>query len=233
MAKKNHYGTRRQAGSERQTGGDYRRKGFPYKTICEICEGDNYAMEKLIVSFEKRARQWARDIAENEFGLPWLYGYDEDMTQEIWVKLQTLLIRDFEITESRKETEAKFIKYVEKAIKNLLRNEIRKMEMPLRCEVCVDPYQIDNAFRKGSLKHDSGKDICIWRIEIAVRDKRLLEILEKGLGKMKDRHRQVLELAFIADYERDAIADCMNLKKKSVDNYLSEALGILKSCKKG
>ena len=50
MAKKNHYGTRRQAGSERQVGGDYHRKGFPYKTICEICEGDGQEISQKMSS---------------------------------------------------------------------------------------------------------------------------------------------------------------------------------------
>ncbi|MBR5177834.1 MAG: sigma-70 family RNA polymerase sigma factor [Lachnospiraceae bacterium] len=230
MAKKNHYWKKSQyAYDGLGTGRRYRNENIPYETICDICAGDNYAMETLVKKFEKSVWRWAKEIADTEFGLDDLYGYEKDMTQDIWDDLQKLLIKKFEIKDDKRETENKFLAYVEKAAKNFLRNEIRKEEPQLRNEVCVDPNTIDNSFRHRSPKSENEREICIWKIEIPVKDKRLIKILEKGLSELKERHRKVLELAIVMDYGHDVIADLLQLEKKSVDNYLSEAIKILKA----
>ena len=95
----------------------------------------------------------------------------------------------------------------------------------------MDPNRVDNSFRQRRSRKEEEYEICIWKIEITVRDKRLIKVLERGLSGLKERHKKVLELAMLTDFENEAIAKLLKLEEKSVENYLSEAIGILREYK--
>lgn len=50
----------------------------------------------------------------------------------------------------------------------------------------------------------------------------------EGFQKLKQRHREVIEKAFVFDMPTAAIAELMDLEEKSVKTYISEAKGILR-----
>ena len=47
-------------------------------------------------------------------------------------------------------------------------------------------------------------------------------------SKLKRKHRQILEYAYVFDMPDQAIADLMNLKKQSIRNYKHKAYEILR-----
>ncbi|MBO5599337.1 MAG: sigma-70 family RNA polymerase sigma factor [Oribacterium sp.] len=54
------------------------------------------------------------------------------------------------------------------------------------------------------------------------------ELLASGIAKLKSKHRQILEYAYVFDMPDQAIADLMNLKKQSIRNYKHRAYEILR-----
>ena len=54
------------------------------------------------------------------------------------------------------------------------------------------------------------------------------ELLASGISKLKRKHRQILEYAYVFDMPDQAIADLMNLKKQSIRNYKHKAYEILR-----
>lgn len=232
MVKKNSYAKKKQYANDGTRNGRYYSTGLiPYDTIRCICKGDNNAFEEVVKRYEKSAWRWAKDIAENEFDVKCLYGDEQDMTQTIWESLQELLKNGFKLKESKRGTEKEFVTYIERAVKNFLRNEIRKELPKLKYEESMDPNRVDNSYRQRRSKGEGEHEICIWKIVIPFRDRRLIKILEKGLSGLETRHRKVLEQAMLNNFKKDAIAELLELEEKSVENYLSEAIGILKKYK--
>lgn len=54
------------------------------------------------------------------------------------------------------------------------------------------------------------------------------ENLAAGLGKLTEKHRRILECAFILDMPNQAIGELLDLEAKTIRNYKSEACGILR-----
>lgn len=203
--------------------------------ISRICLGEMEPFGKVVKNYQRYAMGKAGAYVDGFLGIHSLAKFEEDMVQNIWLELRDVLVKKFKERDRREWTEQEFCIYVQKSINNLLKNEMRKLAIVLANEPRspeekdIEDYPDPDT----CLKHESsGVDVRIWVTEIEIKDKRLAAVLKEGIKKLKDRHKEVLELAYVADLSKEDIAKIMKLNKRSVENYLSEALGILKSCRK-
>ena len=222
----------------RGTEGKYRKNrdnAISRQDINRICLGEWEPFGKVVKNYQRYALGQAGAYVDGLLGLHSLAQYEKDMVQDIWVKLREVLMEKFKERDNREWIEQGFESYIKKTISNLLKNELKKLAVILANEprspelddiedypdpaTCLEPQS-------------NGIDVRIWMTEIEIKDKRLAEVLKDGLNILKDRHKEVLELAYIEDLPHEDIAKIMKLNKKSVDNYLSEAIKILRSCRK-
>lgn len=76
----------------------------------------------------------------------------------------------------------------------------------------------------------------VEKIEVPLGSSMLLcesEALADGIRELSERHRRVLECAFVLDLPNEAAAELMNLEEKSIRNYKSEACRILRMYMEG
>lgn len=59
------------------------------------------------------------------------------------------------------------------------------------------------------------------------------EKLAAGLGKLSEKHRRILECAFVLDMPNKAIGELLDLEAKTIRNYKSEAYAILRKYMEG
>jgi DNA-directed RNA polymerase specialized sigma24 family protein len=59
------------------------------------------------------------------------------------------------------------------------------------------------------------------------------EKLAAGIQQLSDKHRQILECAFVLDMPNKAIGELMDLEAKTIRNYRCEAYGILRRYMEG
>ena len=203
--------------------------------IDRICLGEWEPFGKVVKNYQRYALGQAGAYVDGLLGLHSLAHYEKDMVQDVWLKLREVLMKKFKDRENREWIESEFGVYVKKTINNLLKNELKKLAVILANEPRspelddIEDYPDPTTCPK---PEGSGIDVRIWMTEIEIKDKRLAEVLKGGLDKLKDRHKEVLELAYVEDLTNEDIAKIMNLNKRSVDNYLSEAIRILRSCRK-
>ena len=201
--------------------------------IVSIFQGDNEAFGKVVIKYEPYALACARGIAADYHGIKNLRDYEFDLVQDMWEPLREKILEKFKLANDVLETEKRFDSFVKSTIRNILLNFVKKLAVMFKHEIPADESAMENLMGTDvSSKDDDGYDIKIWASEIVVKDKRLAELLTDGLAELKDRHRIALELAYVDDMPHEAIAKIMKLNKRSVDNYLSEAIRILKSFKK-
>ena len=201
--------------------------------IVSIFQGDNEAFGKVVIKYEPYALACARGIAADYHGIKNLRDYEFDLVQDMWELLREKILEKFKLANDVLETEKRFDSFVKSTIRNILLNFVKKLAVLFKHEIPADESAMENLMGTDvSSKDDDGYDIKIWASEIVVKDKRLAELLTDGLAELKDRHRIALELAYVDDMPHEAIAKIMKLNKRSVDNYLSEAIRILKSFKK-
>ena len=216
-------------------------KGFRYwkddrigcHDIVSIFQGDNEAFGRVVERYEPYALACARGIAADYHGIKNLREYEYDLVQDMWEPLREKILEKFMFTNDIRETENCFDSFVKSTIRKIMLNYMKKLAVMFNHEIPADASTIENHMSaENSSEDDDGYDIKIWASEIVIKDKRLADLLANGLGELKDRHRIALELAYVDDMPHEAIAKIMKLNKRSVDNYLSEAIRILKSFRK-
>lgn len=200
--------------------------------IVSIFQGDNEVFGKVVIKYEPYALACARGIAADYHGIKNLRDYEFDLVQDMWEPLREKILEKFKLANDVYETEKRFDSFVKATIRNILLNFVKKLAVMFNHEIPADESYMENHMGAENPSEDDGYDIKIWASEIVVKDKRLAELLKDGLVGLKDRHRIALELAYVDDMPHEAIAKIMKLNKRSVDNYLSEAIRILKSFKK-
>ena len=229
---KNYYGNGSKWNREKcGYGNDENNDLIRYPDILLICDGDIQAFGKVVKKYQNYALSCAKGIAADFQRISDLRGYDEDIVQGMWEKLREKIVEKFPVAEDKKDTESHFNGFIKKSIRYFMMNSTKSIKRKFNREDCEQLDEAMDCPDPRFMGGDDGCDIRIWVTEISVKDKRLLEVLTKGLDALKDRHKMVLELAYVEDYPHEAIARLMKLTKKSVDNYLSEAIGILRSYK--
>lgn len=234
MGKRNPKRNSAKRNSERR-GWKIRNSDISIQDINRICLGEWEPFGKVVKNYQRYALGQAGAYVDGFLGIHSLAQFEKDMVQNIWLELRKVLVKKFKERENREWTEQEFCSYVQKTINNLLKNELKKLAVVLANEPRspenddIEDYPDPATCLK---PESSGIDVRIWMTEIEVKDKRLAAVLKDGLERLKDRHKEVLELAYVEDLSHEDIAKIMKLNKRSVDNYLSEAIRILRSCRK-
>ncbi|MBO4457735.1 MAG: sigma-70 family RNA polymerase sigma factor [Butyrivibrio sp.] len=198
-----------------------------YKTVCKLINNDKKAFENLIDQYQKVSMSVARDIAYARYEKK-LYGYEEDLVQEMWITLSKKLPGDFEKKETKEATVGAFYKYVESHIVNELRNLI-KIHFGKKGK--VEEVPLDDQEEYG--KEDNGFDLDIYNIEInnysiKVKNEEIYMDLEGALEEMSPKQKEVFGIAITTDEPYIVIGGMTDLSEKTVRNYMSSAYKILR-----
>lgn len=120
--------------------------------------------------------------------------------------------------------QSRFDCFVKKTMENIIEDVLRSyVERRSRIrEVSIDDF--------GDLAAPE-RTPDIEKIEVALGSSLLLlenEQLAAGLEKLTEKHRKILECAFVLDMPNKAIGELLDLEAKTIRNYKSEAYGILR-----
>ena len=202
-----------------------------YRLVCRILKREEEAIAKIVVQYQRIARKWARQIAYDKFDEK-LYGYDEDIVQDMFTWFADFIPSHFKLRETKIETVSVFYKYIEICmyikVANLVRNHIGRTKR--RNEESLEEHE-----ELG--KEDDDFDLNIYDVEInnysvKVRNEEANEDLEKGLEEMSPKQKEVFELAITTDLSYVAIGGMTDLSEKTVRNYMSSAYKILRKHQK-
>ena len=125
---------------------------------------------------------------------------------------------------AEKKLESQFDHFAKNTIKNVILNVLQeyvKHEDRIHL-VNIDDYE-DLAAPEGAPDFE--------KVAVTLGSTKVLfenELLASGIAKLKRKHRQILEYAYVFDMPDQAIADLMNLKKQSIRNYKHKAYEILR-----
>ena len=123
-------------------------------------------------------------------------------------------------TDLQKEFDTYIKKTIKLVINNVLRTYVNSEKRQRNMVYVADPNEY--AFRGKHYDHlSAGPDPDR---EEYFQDERLLA----GLASLGEKHRRVIELTFLEMIPNEGIAELMELSEKTVRNYKSAALGILK-----
>ncbi len=202
-----------------------------YKTVCILINKDKKAFDKLINQYQKVSMRVARDIAYARYGKK-LYGYQEDLVQEMWITISKKLPGDFKMKETKEATVGAFYKYVEKYIVYVLRNLIK---IHFREKGKVEEVPLDDQEEYG--QEDDGFDLDIYNIEInnysiKVKNEEVYMDLECALEEMSPKQKEVFGIAITTDEPYVVIGGMTDLSEKTVRNYMSSAYDILRKYQK-
>lgn len=202
-----------------------------YKTVCALLNNDKKAFENMIIEYSKVSMRVARNLAYVMFGQK-LYGYEEDLVQEMWIILSKKLQGEFKKKDTEEATVGAFYKYVERHIVNVLKNLIRKH---FRRKRMVEEVPLEDQQELG--KEDDGFDLDIYNIEInnysiKVKNEEVYMDLEGALEDMSPKQKEVFGIAITTDEPYVVIGGMTDLSEKTVRNYMSSAYDILRQYQK-
>lgn len=202
-----------------------------YRLICRIMDKDEEAFGRIVVQYQRIARKWARQIAYDAFNEK-LYGYDEDIVQEMFAWLADFIPNRFKMKETKFETACVFYKFIEVSmyikLANLVRDHIGKTKS--RNEESLEGHE-----ELG--KEDDGYDLEIYNVEInnvsvKVKNEEAYEDLEGALEEMSPKQKEVFEIAITTEHPYVVIGGMTDLSEKTVRNYMSSAYKILRKHQK-
>ena len=118
----------------------------------------------------------------------------------------------------------RFDSFAKRTIRNIIKTELRSYLRESKKNRHVDLEQLRDSL---SYEWESDLDktpVSLGPIMIFLEN----DQLAKELEKLKIRHRMVLGYAYVLELPLEVISDLMDLAEKSVRNYKSEALRILR-----
>lgn len=198
-----------------------------YKKVCALINKDKKAFDNLIEEYYKVAMRVARNLAYI-MSRKKLYGYEEDLVQEMWIILSKKLQGDFEKKETKEATVGAYYKHVERHIvfelKNLIKKHFRKAKR-------VEEVSLDDQQEIG--REDDGFDLDIYNIEInnysvKVKNEEVYMDLQEALEDMSPKQKEVFGIAITTDQPYVVIGGMTDLSEKTVRNYMSSAYDILR-----
>ena len=118
-----------------------------------------------------------------------------------------------------------FDTFTKRTLKNLIRNELKSYIRETRHSNRA--VSLDSLEEVAAPEHTPDIEKC----QVLLGDTQVSldnEHLAEGLKKLKERHQKVLECAIFLEMTSEAIMEVMELGERSVRNYKSEALRILR-----
>jgi DNA-directed RNA polymerase specialized sigma24 family protein len=164
--------------------------------------------------------QKSRDILNNSTKIL----YRQEIKIGVWGRTGTFMKKAKKEVLAAERLEEEFDHFVKLTIKNIVNDVLRTYvsQMDRNRTVNIDDYE-DMAAPEATPE--------VEKISVVLGSSSVLfenEKLAAGIQQLSDKHRQILECAFVLDMPNKAIGELMELEAKTIRNYRCEAYGILR-----